>query len=122
MPQDAMTLAMLRMRDEHDVARRQERLDEIGAEVKPPPNTVMTITEVGMLIQVHHYEECEQVGIIKVGDDRGMGYQPLVHENGQVVIQAGWAPVMKGRHARPRRVPQRAWTAQKTGPRSIPVK
>jgi hypothetical protein len=109
---DATTLQRLRARDAHDEQQHQARLEEIRAEDKPLCSTVMTITEARLLVQAHHYDEGEQIGVAKTGDDRGMGHQALVHENGHVVLQAGWVPVMKGCLSKQRRNSGRAWTAQ----------
>jgi hypothetical protein len=114
MPGDFTAMAHAQARAEHDERQLRVTLAGMRAEGKPDPDTVMTTTRAELLIQVHDYEDGEQIGVTEVGDDRGLGHQRLVHKHGLVLAEAGWVPVFKGSHARLRRRPQRSWTAQRS--------
>lgn len=114
---DFSRMQILKARAEYDEQAREEQLAQIRGEDKPGSDTVMPVSEAELLLKVHSYAEGEIIGVAEVGDDRGLGQQALVHQNGEVVVTAGWVPTLKGSQAKPRRKPQRSWTVQR--PRQI---
>lgn len=94
-------------------ARARQRQAQIPhLDDKPPAGTIMTTAQAGLLVHDHLYIDGEQIGVAEVGDDRGMGYQRLVHENGGVIVYPGWAPVIKSRQAPIETKPGAGWSVQ----------
>jgi hypothetical protein len=93
MPHDLMHARMLRARAQQAEEDRRERLNQLSAEPKPRPDTVLSIEEADLLAQAHHYAEGEVIGLKRLGGYSD-SHQVLWYVNGNVVADARFDRVL----------------------------